>query len=172
MLVPDDHIKAYFDGGCTKFGIMTVCVVIIHQDTAYVHSGIVGRGCSLQAEWTASLNAVYLSKERLPGCSLELVGDCLAVLETVSGAIAPKNPISIAHQQSFNALMNDLSSVSYDWVRRDNNLAGRFLDGGAGAWFQHGLFMIENVYEIVMLPLPQSLGLQSCGDSPRQNATT
>ena len=136
--------RIYFDGEArpSRKGLMRACVIYVGGHSADVRDVPTGRGSSEDAEWLAFLMGVELAL----GMGLRratFIGDNLGVINAVLGIERPKKPETRWFADRAATLLVDKPAYTARHVRRDLNLAGRFLECGDGPAFRSGLSLLE-----------------------------
>jgi ribonuclease HI len=117
--------KVYFDGGCRPNpGRIETAVVI--RGIAY-HGTDHGDGASMDAEWTALLEALRIARS-LELAEIVLIGDALGVIRQVGGAAKCRTAEHRRFRETFAMLAGSFGRVRLRHVGRSQNLAGIALE--------------------------------------------
>ncbi len=117
--------KVYFDGGCRPNPGRFETAVVIRGIT--YHGADHGDGTSMDAEWTALLEALRIAQsEGL--ADIVLIGDALGVIRQASGAAKCRTAEHRRFRETFGMLAASFGRVRLRHVGRSQNLAGIALE--------------------------------------------
>lgn len=157
MNTKSDSLIIYHDGSARpnkrkKGLVMRSCIVAIEDNTATVIERQEGFGDSLTAEWKALFSALEyaISKDI---SDIQVYGDSQAVIMMALGYSKTNTEQMTICRETYLDLASQLNSIEFFWVKRDINLAGRFLDSGNGDYFKSGLSSLHNIDDIVVNPV-------------------
>jgi ribonuclease HI len=118
----------YFDGGCTPNpGMRRSAVVICTTPKTYL-SFDYGYGTSNEAEWLGLLTLLEEAKIRNYS-DLTIFGDSQLVVYQALGKWKIKAVNLMQYYKCFLLLKEGFNSITLNWIKRENNPAGLYLEG-------------------------------------------
>jgi ribonuclease HI len=118
----------YFDGGCKPNpGEREIAVVFDCGDPMLCHHDFAGYGTNNEAEFLGLLWALDLAAQA-GFRDIHVCGDSALVVRGASGQGQIRAPHLLPYLAEFAALRKKFANIALEWVPRERNLAGTYLE--------------------------------------------